>query len=211
METADTSRREPEAGGAPAAPRPKSRRHGIIQSIAWAVFLAVCAAIFWAVRGGYLKIHYAWLLGGICLALTVAVTCSHAYNYREGSQGGDPLREQAARQMAVWLHANYCWQILNVAMTIVPLYCTCAAIYLSGNRVGDSMNDILIYSILSLVISLGTYVIRPANRAAGYRRAYTGVSRALTAPSCADAGEPIAKALAEGTQIIAEQDIMDPK
>lgn len=210
METADGVRQEREADGAPIPPRP-SRRHGIIQSVAWAIFLAVCAAIFWAVRGGYLKIHYAWLLGGICLAVTVAVTCSHAYNYWEGSQGGDPLREQAARQMAVWLHANYCWQILNVAMTIVPLYCTCAAIYLSGNQVADSMNDILIYSILSLVISLGTYVIRPANRAVGYRRAYTGVSKALTEPVCADTGERIAQALAEGVQVIAEQDIMDPK
>lgn len=188
------------------------RKHGIIQTLTWAVFAVVCAVIFLAVRRKWMKTHYAWLLGGVLLAVTVAITCSHAYNYQEGSQGGNPLCEQAAKKRATWLHANHCWQILNVSMTIIPLYCTCAAIYLSGNQVDNSMNDILIYSILSLVISLGTYVIRPANRAAGYRRAYIIVDEALTNLEYSESGDrSVAEALTRGTQIVADQDILDPK
>lgn len=155
--------------------------------------------------------HYALLLGGTCFAVVIGITCSQAYNSVEGEAKGSFLW-QAKRKRNAWLHANFSWQAINMWMTITPLYCTCATIYLSGKKEQGELDNILIYSILSLVMSLGIYVVRPANRATGYRRAYNILNAALTRLEITPTDiQSVAQAMVDGEKIVEEQDTLDPK
>lgn len=153
--------------------------HGLIQILVSIVFVAVCVIAFLHMKVWNLAAPDMLLLIFTGAAVTVAIICSHAYNHIPGDE--DLLYEQAARLRAVWLHANFCWKTISIWMTVIPLYCTCVAIYLSGTPEGDEFDHIriLVYSVLSLVISLGVYAIRPSNRASAYRKAYRVIDKAL--------------------------------
>lgn len=195
--------------------KPFQERHGIIQTIAAGVTLILWVALaVFATRQGSFRPYDTILLGGTFAAVALAFICSHAYNYQPGREAPGSLRDTAARLEAAWHHANFCWQIISAWMTVTPLYCTCATIYISGSPDGGEWDQVhvLIYSILSLVLSLGIYVIRPSNRAAGYRKAYLCVTKALcTSPARDPEDEEVRKAIIAGQEIIAAQDILDPK
>lgn len=150
--------------------------HAVVQVIVWILFFGFLAGSFWAYNRFHFQVYNLILVNLISTATAIAVTCSHAYNH-EVRQDAPPIWNQAERQKALWLHANFFWQTVSVVMTIMPLYCTCVAIYLSGNN--KSPENVMIHSIMSLVISLGVYVISPSSRATAYRGAYALVNDAL--------------------------------
>lgn len=187
------------------------RKHGLIQFAAIFVLLIIIVALFMLSIVYKLPAYDGILLGESILAFAIGIVCSHAYNYEPGWEKPGSLRDQAAKKQAIWLHANFCWQIISAWMTITPLYCTCATIYISGISSGDEWDQVhvLIYSILSLVLSLGIYVICPSNRAAGYRDAHLSVSEILANPKSDD--DAVSRAIIKGEQIIAQQHKTDLK
>lgn len=186
--------------------------HGLVQTATILVTLVIIGGLVYVVFIGVLQVYDAILAGETLLTFSVAVICSHGYNYQPDPTA-TPLQEKAAKLQATWLHANFCWQIINAWMTITPLYCTCATIYISGSSsVGKSDQvHILTYSIISLVLSLGIYVIRPFNRGSGFRKAYLSVSTALTKQYGSASNEELITAINEGQKIIASQDLLDPQ
>ena len=68
-----------------------------------------------------------------------------------------------------------------------------------------SQTHILIYSILSLVISLGVYAISPLKRASAYEKAYTLVVKALSDYELdpENGKKNLSKAIKKGEKIIA--------
>ena len=186
--------------------------HGVVQTITIFVTLVLFGLLTYVVVIGVLPIYDAILVGETLFAFSIAVICSHAYNYQPNAANVDSLQEKAAKLEAIWLHANFCWQTINVWMTITPLYCTCATIYISGSSIGNAWDQVhvLVYSIISLVLSLGIYVIRPFNRGSGYRRAYLSVSTALIKKYDSDSNEELINAIIEGEKIIAQQDLLNP-
>lgn len=174
--------------------------HGMIQFITWMIFIGICGVSVILVMKKDVQVYNILLPDSFFLTVTIAITFSHAYNYYPRPKAS-LLWNQASKLRATWLHASNCWQSLNIWMTIAPLYCTCIAIYLSGNHMNSG--HILIHSILSLVISMGTYIIYPGERARTYLKAYSLVNEALTDYEINKSGgeKKIAKAVNEGTQI----------
>lgn len=178
-----------------------SHWHGIVQL--FTIIGAATASIALACSG--LAGYDLLLFLGMIWAFAIAVICSHAYNDYPKS-----LRGQALKKQATWLHANFSWRALSIWIIVTSLYCNCATIYISGQSFDpENQRHILIYSILSLVLSLGTYVLRPANRAEGFREAYVRITEALFNHSESDS-EALAKAIIEAEQIISKQDTMSP-
>lgn len=191
-----------------------TRWQGAIQAITVSIALLLCAGLAYLTILGMLPIYDAILLGETLLAFAIALICSHAYNYYPGTEKEGSLREEAAKLKAMWLHANFSWNTISIWMTITPLYCTCATIYISGSSIGGEWDQVhvLVYSILSLVLSLGVYVLRPSNRATGYREAYLSVTIALTNDPVSEPGAVLLRqAIIKGEQSIAKQDTLDPK
>lgn len=181
--------------------------HGIVQGITIVVFIAVCYALVQAVKEiSFFEPYDALLFMLTGFAAVVAVVQSHAYNYTPNEYDETNLRERIGKLQAVWLHANLTWQTIYIWMMSVPFYCTCIAIYLSGNN-GD-YDHILIYSILSLVITLGCYAIQPLKRANQFRKAYAMASKAIVTYDGDDTNSKVlADAIIEAEQMIADQDI----
>lgn len=157
---------------------------GIVQMITVSITVGLFGLMGYAVYKKALHIYDSILFGGTLLTFAVAVIRSQTYSYQPGSAPTNSLQEKAAKLQATWLHASHCWQAINVWMTIIPLYCTCATIYISGSSAigNDEENQlrILVYSIISLVLSLGIYVIRPSAQKAGFQKAYLSITVALT-------------------------------
>lgn len=181
--------------------------HGIVQGTAIAVFIAVCCWLVHAVKTiSFFEPYDALLFVLTGFAFVVAVVQSHAYNYTPNEYDETNLRERIGKLRAIWLHSNITWQTIYIWMMSVPFYCTCIAIYLSGNN-GD-YDHILIYSILSLVITLGCYAIQPLKRANQFRKAYAIASAAIVTYDIEKTDSKIlADAIIEAEQMIADQDI----
>lgn len=110
------------------------------------------------------------LILALLFALALGVTFSLAYTYEiDGAE--DAQLKKAVRLQLTFLHASQCWNITSILMAFVPLYTTCAVIYLSLNAAKNNMR-ILVYSILSLVFSMGVYIVRPQTRSTAYRNGY---------------------------------------
>lgn len=194
--------------------RKHKRWHGVIQAIIASIALLLCAGLAYLTILGKLLIYDTILLGETLLAFSIALICSHAYNYYPGTEEEGSLREKAAKLKATWLHANFSWNTISIWMTVTPLYCTCATIYISGSSISGEWDQIhvLVYSILSLVLSLGIYVLRPSNRATGYREAYLSVTIALTYDSAFEPEAILLKqAIIKGERSIAKQDTLDSR
>lgn len=180
----------------------KGHWHGWVQILCWGVFCLACCFSVWLVVEFQFQIYNILLADSTLLAITIAITLSHAYNCIADPEASY-LWNLAEKRRSIWLHANHCWQTVHIWMTITPLYCTCIAIYLSGNNM--SQEHILIYSILSLVISLGVYAIAPLKRASAYERAYTLVVNALSEYKLdpKNGEKNLSKAIRKGEKLIA--------
>lgn len=180
----------------------KGHWHGGIQVVCWGVFCMACVFSAWLGIEYHYQIYNILLVDSTLLAITIAITLSHAYNCVP-NPNASYLWNLAEKRRSIWLHANHCWQTVHIWMTITPLYCTCIAIYLSGNNM--SQEHILIYSILSLVISLGVYAISPLKRAAAYQKAYTLVVKALSdyELDSKNGEKNLSKAIKKGEKLIA--------
>lgn len=190
------------------------RRHGLIQSAIWIFFACPLVALILSVKPDSLRMTDMFLILIVLFAFAVGVTVSQAYNEIPDSADPEPLYIQAIKKKNIWLHSYFSWECINAAMTVIPLYCTCAAIYISGTPEGNGEWDrtrILIYSILSLVLSLSIYVIRPANRATGYRRAYKTIDAALIQYKTERDRSLLSQALTKGEGHVSDQAILDPK
>ena len=191
-----------------------TRRHGLIQSAIWIFFACSLVGLILSVKFGLLRMTDMFLILIVLFAFAVGATVSQAYNEVPDSADPDPLYRQAVKKKNIWLHSYFSWECINVAMTVIPLYCTCAAIYISGTPGENSEWDrtrVLIYSILSLVLSLSIYVIRPANRATGYRHAYKTIDEALIQYKTETERSLLSQALTEGEGYVSDQAILDPK
>jgi len=102
----------------------------------------------------------------LSLALALAITFSHSYGLPIEKLEKDELKKRAIKADATNIHAYFSWKIISAWMTIVPLYCTLTVVFISALYDGDNqMPRILIYSMLSLVISFSVYVVKPNYRA----------------------------------------------
>lgn len=106
----------------------------------------------------------------LIVSLATAITFSNSYGLYEFEKAAKDKSKTdenykmlylGIKRYATHIHAYYCWKIVYYLLMILPLYCTCVVIYISAYSVADSMSRILIYSILSLVLSLAIYVIDP--------------------------------------------------
>lgn len=191
-----------------------TRRHGLIQSAIWIFFACSLVGLILSVKFGLFRMTDMFLILIVLFAFAVGATVSQAYNEVPDIAAPEPLYIQAIKKKNIWLHSYFSWECINVAMTVIPLYCTCAAIYISGTPGENSEWDrtrVLIYSILSLVLSLSIYVIRPANRATGYRRAYKTIDEALIQYKTETERSLLSQALTEGEGYVSDQAILDPK
>lgn len=194
--------------------RPKKYHHwhGIVQTVVIIVALGACAGVVCWMIFGSLHVCDMILIVETIMALAIGIICSHAYNYIPGSET-DPLRGEVAKNKAIWLHANFSWKTISIWMTVTSLYCTCATIYISGSSLNLNeawaQDHIIIYSVLSLVFSLGMYVLRPSNRATGYRKAYLIATKALVDDNSSNQ-QNLKEALIKGEEIIAKQDTFSP-
>lgn len=119
------------------------------------------------------------LILALLLALALGVTTAQTYTYQmDGAQ--DKYLKRALRLQMTFLHASQCWNIASIFMVFVPLYTTCAVIYLSPQAAGNE-NRILVYSILSLVFSMGVYIVRPQTRSTAYHNGYVVLKDATLA------------------------------
>lgn len=186
----------------------------ITQTVAVVAFVAICIFSGFLISRKVIEIYDAILLDVTCLAIVVAIISSQTYSFIPNLEMPE-IWNSAERLQVVWIHSNFSWLSVNVWMKLTPMYCTCIAIYLSGNKC--DWNKILFYSILSLLISLSAYVVRPSNRAAGFRRAYKEIAMALAKYKGAktDSSFPDPKVLVDaiikGEEFIAEQDLIDPQ
>ena len=183
--------------------------HGVVQAIIIIATLVFVWHLACMVSTGDLQIYDAILAIETILFFSIAMVYSHAYNYRPNSAATD-LQEEAAKLKATWLHANFCWKMIKIWMAITSLYCTCATIYISGTSIGSEWDQVhvLAYSIISLVLSLGVYVIRPSNQEAGYRKAYLSITMALYGSG---SEEELKNAIIEGEAAIAKEASFDPQ
>lgn len=192
------------------------RWHGIVLMLTISFTLGLFGLVGYAVYKNILNVFDAFLFVGTLLTVAIAVIRSNTYNYQPGSTPTNSLQEKAAKLQATWRHANHCWQAVNLWMTIIPLYCTCATIYISGSpAIGNDKENqlrIFVYSIISLVLSLGIYVLRPSAHRAGFQKAYLSITTALTKTHGSDGPDvekELKKAIIEGENIIAKQDSFD--
>ena len=102
----------------------KQHIHGIIQAIVWIAFLLFCIGIISLIfqnvqitRFGYFEIYDGLFLIGMGFAVAIAFTFSHAYNYKLSNL--NTMYEKAAKLQTVWLHAHYCWEVINAWMIIL--------------------------------------------------------------------------------------------
>lgn len=143
----------------------------IVKTITWICAGGGIGVLIYAAYKTKLSIWDAFLIGMLFIVIAIAVTFSNSYGYNiDGLQEGSLLLKAATMHASV-LHASFCWNIVYFFLTIAPLYCTCVVIYLSGFGKNDTSQRILIYSILSLVLSTSTYVINAKGFAAVYRNA----------------------------------------
>ncbi len=186
----------------------------IIQAVAVVAFVAICIFSVALISKRVIESYDAILLDVTCLAVVVAIISSQTYSFIPDPEMPE-IWNSAERLQVVWVHSNFSWLSVNVWMKLTPMYCTCIAIYLSGNKCG--WDKILFYSILSLLISLSDYVVRPSNRAAGFRRAYREIATALAkykgAKATSNFPDPqiLVDAIIKGEGFIAEQDLIDPQ
>lgn len=142
----------------------------VVRALVWLLF---AAALYFApaamVKFG-LKVCDTVLILALLFVLTLGVTFSLAYTY-DMDGVNDAQLKKAIRLQQTFLHASQCWNITSIFMAFVPLYTTCAVIYLSPDAAENSMR-ILVYSILSLVFSMGVYIVRPQTRSTAYRNGY---------------------------------------
>lgn len=142
----------------------------VVRVLVWLLFGA--ALYLTPALGEQLKLEVCdiILILALLFAIVLGITFSLAYNYQmDGVE--DTLLKKAIRLQLTYLHASSCWNIAYIFMVFVPLYTTCSVIYLSLDAPNNDKR-ILLYSILSLVFSLGVYVVRPQTRSTAYRNSY---------------------------------------
>jgi hypothetical protein len=102
----------------------------------------------------------------ILFALALAVTLSHSYGLDIDYNKNDKLIKLALKTDAMNIHAHFSWTIITVCMTIIPLYCSTAVVFISTKpEHNGQIGHILLYSILSIALSLSIYIIKPNERA----------------------------------------------
>lgn len=144
------------------------------------------------------------------VAFVIGTICSHAYNYIPKNEL-NPLRDMARKKQSIWLHSNFAWKTISIWMTVTSLYCTGATVYIGGSAIKEvwAQQRIIVYSIVSSVMSMGMLVLRPTNRSDGYREAYLIITEALINYDD-NSQKEIKEALIKGERIIARQDTMAP-
>jgi len=139
----------------------------VIKIATWLAFAAICIGAFFLQRYVALWQPYdSILMATVFFALSLAVTFSNSYDLEIDKEDEDWLKKHAIRIDAVNIHAHFSWKTVNVWMTLVPVYCTTTVVIISAQpwHKGQAAH-IILYSIISLVISLGIYVLKPQEHA----------------------------------------------
>lgn len=159
----------------------------------WIMVVLVSVGIIWMLDKQYLMVWDAVFVEFILLAFAVAVSFANSYGTPLDHIEKNSITYQAIKLRTVMMHANFCWSILHITLTIAPLYCTCVVIYLSGFEAISKIEiqkAILIYSILSLVLTLATSVIKAKGFSGAYRMASTILYKGIMKRQCAEKDNP---------------------
>ena len=153
--------------------------HGFIQLFTWVACFALSYLVI--VCNSFLAIYDKAYIIFTFVAFSVAVTFSHAYNATPEAYE-DKLAREADSFRSRWAHANFCWQIVDIWLTMTPVFCTGVTVYITQENTNLSMikNRIIVYSVLSLISSFASFSFNPGRRAKGFRDAHRGVRMALS-------------------------------
>ena len=137
-----------------------SHWHGIIQIIAWTVWVVITLCIIYY-GGNKLEAYDIVFLSISLLAVTIAVTYSNAYCSRPETYS-HAIAKQGEHLRSCWLHANFSWQIASIWLTVSTIYSSGVVVYLSQSSTDLSAikNRIILYSVLSLLSSFANTSIQ---------------------------------------------------
>jgi len=142
----------------------------IVKIFTWIGFGFACYfSVLLVINFSWWEVYDSIFLMTIVFALAVAITFSHSYGLNVKNIK-DELKKRAIKADGTNIHSYFCWKIIAVWMTIAPLYCTTVVVFIGtqavyGGQAGGQANRIVVYSILSLVISLSVYAVKPNYRA----------------------------------------------
>ena len=163
----------------------------VIKFVLWTAVILISIGMAWLVHRSVLMVWDAVFVGIVILAFAIAVSFGNSYGTSLDHVAKDSVLYEAIKLRTIMMHANFCWSVFHIAIIIAPLYCTCVVIYVSSF---ESVNDvkiqkaILLYSILSLVLTLAAYVIKAKGFSGAYRMAstilYKGIMERMCVESC---------------------------
>lgn len=138
-------------------------KKNIIKLLTWTVFTFSCyGLILLSQHTSPWEIYDSVFLITIILALSIAVTFSNSYELMVNVSEEDDVLRAAIRTDAKNIHAHHSWKIVSGWMTIAPLYLTTTVIVISTlPHFPGKVAHIIVYSILSLLISFSVLIIKP--------------------------------------------------
>lgn len=87
------------------------------------------------------------------------------------------IHKVAYIRKSVWLKSNIIWMVINFWMISSSFLSTIIVIYISVQDVDATR--IVFYSVMSLFVSIMSYVLNPLAMARGYRKAYQEIDKAI--------------------------------
>ena len=159
----------------------------IIKFFLWIAVAMASAGIIWLVIKGHLMVWDAVFAEMVVIAVAVAISFANSYGTPLDYIKKDSVLYQAIKLRTILMHANFCWSVFHIGLTISPLYCTCVVIYLSSFETLSEVSiqkAVLIYSMLSLVLTLATYVIKAKGFSGAYRMASTILYKGIMERQC---------------------------
>ena len=89
------------------------------------------------------------------------------------SKKNTPDKDTPDRKRRVWFNTAILWLVIEYLGVILPFECTAIILYLDVYSNSDISNKgIFVFSVLSMLLIIFTYAIRPHSHAVAYRKAY---------------------------------------
>ena len=96
------------------------------------------------------------------------------------SKNNTPDKDTPERKCRVWFNTAILWLVIEYLGVILPFECTAIILYLDVYSNSDiSSKGIFVFSVLSMLLIIFVYAIRPHSHAVAYRKAYLLLKKAL--------------------------------
>lgn len=136
----------------------------------------------------------------ICIETCVIISIVTSYENIQTINGGNDLIQTAYIRKSIWLKSYIIWLVVHYWMAASSILATSITIYItSGEEINK--NKIIFYSIISLFVSIMSYVLNPKRISSGYRNAYQEIDTALLKFDNSDF-EMLSEALIKGEEHI---------